>query len=99
MLRKPKTHRHYFKNSANQKYQSIFFQEIAQRKLLSYVYIVLFMVMFIVMFIPIYIYLHPFKEISHTKKFYVYTSIFSSSCLGTKTQKKSGNRSFLLPPI
>ena len=32
MLRKPKTHRHRFENAANQKHQSIFFQEFAQVK-------------------------------------------------------------------
>ena len=53
MLRQPKTHRYCFKNSADQKYQSIFFQEISQRKLLSYVYIVMFIPMYIFMFIPI----------------------------------------------
>ena len=32
MLRKPKAYRHRFENAADQKYQSIFFQEIAQIK-------------------------------------------------------------------
>ena len=32
MLRKPKTHRHRFENAADQKHQSIFFQEIVQIK-------------------------------------------------------------------
>ena len=95
MLRKPKTHRHYFKNSANQKYQSIFFQEIAQRKLLSYVY----RVMFIVIFIPMYIFMFNLLTGFLIQKNSMFIFQYFQVLAQEQKHKKERKPLFLLPPI
>lgn len=95
MLRKPKTHRNRFKNAADQKHQSIFFQEIAQRKLLSYVY----RVMFIVIFIPMYIFMFNLLTGFLIQKNSMFIFQYFQVLAQEQKHKKERKPLFLLPPI